>query len=104
MTYDVARRTRELGVRIAMGAPVSRILRGVLGRGGRLVGLGVVIGGVVAIMIAPRLETLLFRQPPRDPVVFIAVAIGLLAVSLLASMAPALRAARVNPTVALRAE
>jgi ABC-type antimicrobial peptide transport system permease subunit len=104
MTYDVARRTRELGVRIAMGASVSRILRGVLGRGGRLVGLGVILGGTVAIVLAPRLEKLLFRQEPRDPAVFIVVAIGLLAVSVLASMAPALRAARVDPTVALRTE
>jgi ABC-type antimicrobial peptide transport system permease subunit len=104
MTYDVTRRTRELGVRIAMGASVSRILRGVLTRGGRLVGLGVLIGGTVAVLLAPRLEKLLFRQEPRDPVVFIAVAIGLLAVSVLASVAPALRAARVDPTVALRTE
>ncbi len=87
-----------------MGASVSRILGGVLSRGGRLVGLGVLIGGIAAILLAPRLETLLFRQPSRDPAVFIAVALGLLAVSVLASMAPALRAARVDPTVALRTE
>jgi predicted permease len=104
MTYDVARRTRELGVRIAMGASVSRILSGVLGRGGRLVGLGIVLGGTVAVLLAPKLETLLFRQAPRDPVVFIVVAIGLLAVSMVASMAPALRAARVDPVLALRTE
>ena len=104
MTYDVARRTRELGVRIAMGAPISKILGGVLSRGGRLVGLGVILGGTVAVVLAPRLETLLFRQEPRDPAVFLAVAIALLLVSVIASMAPALRAARVDPVVALRTE
>ena len=104
MTYDVARRTRELGVRIAMGASVSRILGGVLARGGRLVLIGVVLGGSVALAIAPRIEGLLFRQAPRDPLVFTLVAVGLLLVSAVASVAPALRAARVDPNVALRTE
>jgi len=104
MTYDVAQRTRELGVRIALGAPVSRILGGVLARAGRLVLSGIVLGGLIAVAVAPKLESLLFQQSSRDPVVFGLVAGGLLVVGLAAAAAPALRAARVDPNVALRAE
>jgi len=104
MAYEVARRTRELGVRIAMGASVPRILRGVLARGGRLVLVGVLLGGVAALVIAPRIQDLLFQQPARDPVVFFGVAGVLALVGVLATLIPALRATRVDPNVALRAE
>ncbi len=104
MSYDVARRTRELGVRIAMGATVSRILGGVLAKGGRLVLVGVGLGGLVSLALAPRIEGLLFQQPARDPAVMGLVAAGLLVISLAATVVPALRASRVDPNVALRTE
>ncbi len=104
MAYEVARRTRELGVRIAMGASVSRILRGVLARGGRLVLTGILVGGAAALLIAPRIQSLLFQQPARDPLIFGGVALGLALVGMAATLIPAFRATRVDPNIALRAE
>jgi ABC-type lipoprotein release transport system permease subunit len=75
-----------------------------MARGGRLVLVGVVLGGLIAMLIAPRLQDLLFRQSSRDPLVFGTVAVTLLLVSLLATLIPAWRASRVDPNVALRAE
>jgi hypothetical protein len=104
MSYEVAQRSREIGVRIALGAPLGRILRGVLARSGRLVAAGIAIGGLVTLAVAPRLEGLLFQQPARDPGVFLLVAGGLLLVGLVATAVPALRATRVDPNTTLREE
>ncbi|MGE0352328.1 MAG: FtsX-like permease family protein [Gemmatimonadales bacterium] len=104
IAYDVAQRTRDLGVRIALGASVSRIVWWVLGRGLVLVTSGILLGGAVALWIAPQLDDLLFHQPSRDPAVFGAVAAALLFVGAVAAAAPALRAARVDPNVALRGD
>ncbi len=104
MSYEVARRTRELGVRIAMGASVPRILRGVLSRGGRLVIAGILVGGIAGFLIAPRIQGLLFQQPARDLLVFAVVAVVLALVGILATLIPAFRATRVDPNMALRAE
>lgn len=104
IAYDVAQRTRDLGVRIALGAPVSRLVWWVLARGARLVLAGVVVGGAVALWGAPLLGELLFQQTPRDPTVFGSVALMLVLVGLAASAMPALRAARVDPNETLRSE
>jgi ABC-type antimicrobial peptide transport system permease subunit len=87
-----------------MGASVSRILRGVLSRGGRLVLIGILIGGITGFLIAPRIQDLLFRQPARDLLVFGGVAVVLALVGVLATLVPAFRATRVDPNTALRAE
>jgi ABC-type antimicrobial peptide transport system permease subunit len=104
IAYDVAQRTRELGVRIALGASVGDVMRLVMSSGVRLVFVGVILGGGLALWGSKWMESLMFRQSPRDPLVFGLVAISLLAVALLASAGPALRAARVDPNVALRGD
>jgi predicted permease len=104
IAYDVARRTQELGVRMALGARVDDVVRMVVADGMRFALLGLAIGGVVAFAASPYLAPLLYNQPARDPLIFGVVAGVLLLIALLASAIPALRAARVNPGVALRAE
>jgi predicted permease len=104
IAYDVAQRTRDLGVRVALGASVSRIVGWVLARSMRLVAAGLVLGGAVALWATPHLGALLFHESPRDPVVFGSVAAALLAVGIVAAVAPAIRAARVEPNVVLRGD
>jgi putative ABC transport system permease protein len=102
IAYDVAQRTRELGVRLALGSSVGRVLRLIVTGGLRLVALGVVAGTALAFWASRWMEALMFRQSARDPLVFAAVALLLLGVSVLASMVPAWRATRVDPNVVLR--
>jgi putative ABC transport system permease protein len=104
IAYDVAQRTQELGVRLALGASMSDVMRLVMSSGIRLVAVGVILGAGLAFWGSKWMEGLMFRQSPRDPLVFGVVALVLLAVSLVASSAPALRASRVDPNVALRGD
>jgi ABC-type antimicrobial peptide transport system permease subunit len=104
IAYDVAQRTHELGVRIALGARLADVLRLVMGDGVRFAVIGVGAGGVIALLAGRWIKPLLFDVSPNDPVIFGAVTGVLLAVAALASMVPALRAAKVNPSVALRAD
>jgi ABC-type antimicrobial peptide transport system permease subunit len=104
IAYDVAQRTREIGVRLALGASESRIMSMVVSRGMRLVFAGVVIGAVIALWAGRWIEPLMFRQSTRDPLVFGLVAFVLLVVALVAGVAPARRAARVDPSVTLRSD
>jgi ABC-type antimicrobial peptide transport system permease subunit len=102
--YAVDRRTREFGVRIAMGATQGQILRGVLRDAVRLAIPGMIAGGAMAIGIAALMRSMLLGVEPMDPIA-LAVATGvLLLVVLLASQGPALRASRVNAIDALRHE
>ena len=102
--YNVAQRTRELGVRVALGARKQHILRLITGEGMRLTFLGVVIGASIAGVAGRWIEPLLFQQHALDPVVFGGVAGAMLLVALAASVIPAWRAARADPNVALRGE
>ncbi len=102
--YNVAQRTRELGVRVALGARRQHILRLITGEGMRLTSLGVLLGATIAGLAGRWIEPLLFRQSALDPVVFGAVAGTMLLVALAASAVPAWRAARADPNVALRTE
>jgi ABC-type antimicrobial peptide transport system permease subunit len=104
IAYGVAQRTRELGVRLALGASGGNIIRLIVTSGLRLVVAGVVIGGVIALWAAPWMESLMFDASPRDPLVYGSVAAVLLGVAAAASLAPALRALRLDPNVALRAD
>ena len=104
IAYDVAQRTQELGVRLALGASMSDVMTLVISSGVRLVVVGVVLGGGLALWGSKWMEGLMFRQSPRDPVVFGVVALVLLLVALLATSGPALRAARVDPNIALRSD
>jgi putative ABC transport system permease protein len=102
IAYGVAQRTREIGVRIALGASPRVILTHVGAGALRLTGIGLVIGIVGATLFARLLAAMLYRVSPSDPRTYAAVALGLLLVALLAAWVPSWRAARVDPTVALR--
>ncbi|MBL8989014.1 MAG: FtsX-like permease family protein, partial [Gemmatimonadetes bacterium] len=104
LAYLVARRTRELGIRLALGAIPGDLVRLVLGRALRLVLVAVVIGFPLALGATRVLRSAIFGLTAPDPVVFIAVPAGLALVALAAAYLPARRATRVDPVDALRAE
>ena len=104
ISYSVGQRTRELGIRCALGAIERRITLMIVGEGLRTAGLGVVIGTAVALVAARALESLLFEVSATDPAVFAAVTVALLGVAIVASYLPARRAARIDPLTALRNE
>lgn len=104
LSYTVAQRSREIGIRMALGADRQTVRGLVLGQGARLVAAGLALGLVGAIGVSRLLSSLLFGVHPNDPVTLGAVALGLGAVALAASWLPARRASRVDPIVALRAE
>jgi ABC-type antimicrobial peptide transport system permease subunit len=98
----VAGRTREIGVRIALGAARARVVRDVVGRGLALAGLGFLLGLPAAVMLAALLGGMLYGVGPADVATHAAAAGVLLAAALLAGWMPARRAAGVNPAAALR--
>jgi predicted permease len=100
--YSVAQRTRELGIRVALGAGRGTLLRVVLAHGARLTIAGLLVGTLGALALTELMSTLLFGIGPHDPMTFAGVALLLLVVSLIASLGPAHRATRVDPVVALR--
>ncbi len=104
LSYSVAQRTQEIGVRVALGAGRRDVLALVLGYGSRLALVGVVFGLAGAFLITGFIRTLLFNVSATDPLSFGAVSIFLIAVALLASYIPARRATAVDPLTALRAE
>jgi putative ABC transport system permease protein len=104
IAYLVTQRTRELGVRIALGAQVGDIVRLIVRYGVGLAMVGVVIGALLSINAGRWIEPLLFETSPRDPGVYLLVSTVLVVVALVASVVPAWRAARVNPLEALRTE
>ncbi len=104
LSFDVAQRTRELGIRSALGATQSRLMTSVVGRGSGIGLLGVGVGLAIAWFAGPFAESLLFETSPRDPVVLLSVAGILLLVCGLASLVPGLRATSVAPVDALRSE
>ena len=104
LSYLVARRSHEIGIRMAMGAERGHVLGMVLRHGVSLALAGVVVGLVCALGASRLMRGLLYEVGPANPVTFVAVPVFLLAVAALASLVPALRAVRVNPTVALRME
>ncbi len=104
LAFEVAERTRELGIRSALGARQSRLLGNVLVQGARLAVGGIALGLFVAWLAGPYARDLLFEVSPRDPAVLGGVAAVLLLVAGAASLLPGVRATRVDPNVALRAE
>jgi len=104
LAYSVSQRTRELGLRMALGAQRSQILRLVIGQGTALAVVGIILGLGGAFALTRVMRTLLFGVEPSDPLTFVAVSLLLLAIALLACWLPARRAARVHPMEALRYE
>lgn len=104
ISYSVAQRTREIGIRMALGARKSDVLRMVLGQGVVLILVGVGLGVIIALAGTKVLASLLYGITPTDPWTFAGLSVLLLAVSLAACFLPAYRAARINPIMALRWE
>lgn len=104
ISYNVAQRMHELGVRIALGAQRGNLVGLVVGQGLRFALAGVTLGTVLALGSTHWLQPLLFRQSARDPSIYVFVAVLLLVVAITASLVPALRATRADPASALRAD
>ena len=104
IAYSVAQRTQEFGIRMALGAARSDVVRLVMSRGFAIGGSGVLIGLAASLLLTRTLQRFLFGVTATDPLTFAAVALGLWSIALLACYLPARRATRVEPTVALRYE
>jgi putative ABC transport system permease protein len=104
LAYSVTQRSRELGIRMALGAARGRVLRLVIGQGMALAVIGIAIGLVGAFALTRLLASQLYSITPTDPATFVGVGFLLAAIALLATLLPALRATRVDPVVALREE
>jgi len=104
MSYAVSQSTRELGLRMALGAGASNLLRLVLSRGLALTGAGVMLGAAAALLLTHLLGNLLYKVSPRDPVVFGCAFAVMALVSVAACLLPAWRAARTDPMRALRTQ
>jgi ABC-type antimicrobial peptide transport system permease subunit len=104
ISYSVTQRTREFGIRLALGSDAARLGRMVVWQGGRLALLGVLLGLPAAYLLTRLLASLLYGVGNTDPLTYAAVALILGGVALVASYVPAHRATRVDPIEALRAE
>ncbi len=104
LAYNVSQRTHEIGVRMALGAAMSDVLKLVVGKGMALVGAGVALGLACAFALSRVMESLLFGVSARDLTTFVATALLLTGVALGACFIPARRAAKVDPMIALRSE
>ena len=104
LAFDVAQRTREIGVRSALGASTRTVVGLVVGNALRITAAGVVVGVAGALVLAERIEPLLFGVGAHDPLTFLVVVVTLHVVAALSSSLPAWRAARVDPNIALRAD
>jgi predicted permease len=104
LAYSVARRTREMGVRMALGASGGNVMRLVLGQAAVTTGIGIFLGLVGSFVLMRSLQSMLFQVGAADPLTFAAVALLLIGVAILAAYLPARRATKVDPIVALRYE
>jgi len=104
MSYTVGQRTRDVGIRMALGAGKDDVLRLIVGQGARLTVLGLAFGAVAAWMLSRLMLSLLYGVEAGDIATFAGVALGLGLLSLAASYLPARRAAKVDPLIALRSE
>jgi len=104
MAYTVSRRTQEIGVRLALGAPRERVLAMVLAQSARVVAVGLAAGLVVTAVVSRLLSRLLFGITAGDPFTFLGALLLLAVIALCATYVPARRASKVDPMVALRYE
>ena len=103
-SYSVAQRTREIGIRMALGAQLGDVLKLVLTHGVRLTIIGVAIGLLGAYLLTRAITSVLYGVSATDPLTFVVISLLLVAVALLACYVPARRATKVNPLIALRYE
>jgi putative ABC transport system permease protein len=103
-SFSVSRQTREIGVRVALGAEQLMILAAVLRRSAVQIFIGIIVGGLVASWLGRLIRGMLFEVSALDPMAYVTFAAGMFAVGFLAVLVPALRAARIDPVVALRQE
>jgi ABC-type antimicrobial peptide transport system permease subunit len=104
VSYSVGQRTREIGIRVALGATSSSVVRLMMNQGLKRASAGLFIGLAAALALTRLLQSLLFETSPHDPLTYGAVAVGLLGIAALACWQPARRAAKVDPVIALRCE
>jgi ABC-type antimicrobial peptide transport system permease subunit len=104
LAYAVSERTREVGIRVAVGAGPARILALILGSGARMIAFGTAAGILGALALSYLLKTLLFGVSARDPLTFVAVPLILMSVALMAAWIPARRASKIDPMQALRTQ
>ncbi len=104
ISYSVAQRTREIGIRMALGASQRQVLRMVVGGGAKLAVIGIAIGAVGALVLTQFIRSFLFGVSPSDPLTFMGISFILACVAILASYVPARRAMKVDPNTALRYE
>jgi len=104
MSYSVAQRTREIGIRMALGARRADVLQMTVKDGLKLVCAGMLLGVAAAFILTRVMSTLLYGISATDPITFVGISFVLLAVAMLASYVPALRATKVDPIIALRAQ
>jgi ABC-type antimicrobial peptide transport system permease subunit len=104
ISYSVSQRTREIGIRMALGAQRHEVTRMFVRDGVGLAAIGIACGLASAVVLMRLMGSLLFEVSPIDPLTYGAVCLSLIAAAVLASYVPALRATRVNPVTALRAE
>jgi putative ABC transport system permease protein len=104
MAYSVTQRTHEIGIRVALGAQSSQVIKLIIGRGMSLVLVGVMIGLAGALWLTRVMTSLLYGVSATDPTTFAVVAALLVAVALMASYIPARRATKIDPMVSLRCE
>jgi ABC-type antimicrobial peptide transport system permease subunit len=102
--YSVARRTTEIGVRLAFGARPAQVVRTMVGDSAVPIAIGTAIGIGGALLTTNVIKSFLFATPPNDPGTLVTVAIALAVIGCLAALVPALRAAKVDPSTSLRAE
>jgi ABC-type antimicrobial peptide transport system permease subunit len=104
LSFSVSRRTKEMGIRMALGASAGDVIRLVMAQGGKQLAIGLSLGLLLAYGLTRVIGILMFEVTPQDPPVFTTVVLVITAVGLLASLVPARRATRTQPTVALRYE
>ena len=102
LAFSVSQRTREIGVRLALGARREQVLSLVLRQGGAMVGVGLAIGVIGALLLSRFMQSLVFGIEARDPLTLIGACLTLAAVGVIASLGPARRATAVDPVIALR--
>jgi ABC-type antimicrobial peptide transport system permease subunit len=104
ISYSVSQRTREIGIRMALGASRNQVLAMVLGNGAKLAVIGIIIGAIGGFFLTQTIKSILFGVSPSDPLTFAGISVILSCVALLASYIPARRAMKVDPITALRYE